>query len=144
MAAVAILLTTSGVALANNGINCSGGSCDGTAKDDTMHGTASPDDIYAGMGDDLVYGMGSKDSLYGWRGDDTLKGGSGDDQLYGGYGDDKLYGGAGNDIINAYDEKHSTAGVEDVINCGPGRDTVYFDKGFDKVDSNCELKKPIK
>jgi hypothetical protein len=33
---------------------------------------------------------------------------------------------------------------EDDIDCGPGRDTVYFDKGFDKLSRNCELKKPIR
>src|SRR5215211_5995880 len=142
LAGLAILLT-SGVALANNNINCSGGSCDGTAKDDTMHGTATPDEMNADAGDDWAIGMGSHDSLYGQRGDDTLKGGHGADQLYGYYGDDKLVGGDGNDTINAHDDNHSTAGVEDVIDCGSGRDIVFFDKGFDKVLDNCEVKKPI-
>jgi Ca2+-binding RTX toxin-like protein len=185
LAGLAILLT-SGVALANNSINCSGGSCDGTEKDDTMHGTATPDDINARRGDDRVYGLGSDDFLYGRRGDDTLQaasdddalygdfgndklkggpdadvlrgdddfeqdknlmgrdrlfGGNGADELYGYYGNDKLVGGEGNDIINAHDEPPSK--WEDVIDCGPGRDTVYFDKGFDKVLDNCEVKKPI-
>ena len=186
LAGLAVLLT-SAVALANDSINCSGGSCDGTAKDDTMHGTADPDEMMAGRGDDWASGMGSDDSLYGQEGNDTLNGrhgadqlygsfgdnklrggpgadvlrgdddfdynrhdgrdrlygGSGDDELYGYYGDDKLVGGDGNDTINAHDVRHPMAGVEDVINCGPGRDTVYFDKGFDKVLSNCEVKKPI-
>src|SRR5829696_6885042 len=124
LAGLAILLT-SGVALANNNINCSGGSCDGTAKDDTMHGTATPDEMNADAGDDWAIGMGSHDSLYGQRGDDTLVGGD------------------GNDTINAHDNNHSTAGVEDVIDCGSGRDIVFFDKGFDKVLDNCEVKKPI-
>jgi Ca2+-binding RTX toxin-like protein len=186
LAGLAVLLT-SGVALAADSINCSGGFCVGTAKDDTMHGTAGPDEMVAGRGDDWESGMGSGDSLHGQEGKDSLKGGhgadqlygsfgddklvgatgddllrgdddfdynrpgggrdrlyggSGDDELYGYYGDDKLVGGEGNDIINAYDVRHPMAGVEDVIDCGPGRDTVYFDKGFDKVLSNCEVKKP--
>ena len=58
------------------------------------------------------------------------------------HGDDKLVGGEGNDIINAHDEPASK--WEDDIDCGPGRDTVYFDKGFDKLRSNCEVKKPIR
>jgi Ca2+-binding RTX toxin-like protein len=184
-----VILLTSGVALANNSINCSGGSCDGTAKDDTMHGTAAPDDINARRGDDGVYGLGSEDFLYGRRGGDTLQagsdddalygdfgndklmggadadvlrgdddfeqhknmigrdrlsGGNGADELYGYYGDDKLVGGEGNDIINAHDEPPSK--WQDYIDCGPGRDTVYFDKGFDKLRRfgiNCEVKKPI-
>jgi Ca2+-binding RTX toxin-like protein len=185
LAGLAILLT-SGVALANNSINCSGGSCDGTAKDDTMHGTATPDEMNARRGDDRMYGLGSDDFLYGRQGDDTLQagidddalygdfgndklrggpgadvlrgdddfeqnknamgrdrlsGGNGADELYGYYGDDKLVGGVGNDIINAHDEPPSK--WEDDIDCGPGRDTVYFDKGFDKLRSNCEVKKPI-
>jgi Ca2+-binding RTX toxin-like protein len=188
LAGLAILLT-SGVALANNNINCSGGSCDGTAKDDTMHGTAVPDEMNARRGDDGVYGLGSEDFLYGRRGGDTLQagsdddalygdfgndklrggagadvlrgdddfeqhknmigrdrlsGGNGADELYGYYGDDKLVGGEGNDIINAHDEPPSK--WEDDIDCGPGRDTVYFDKGFDKFRRfgiNCEVKKPI-
>jgi Ca2+-binding RTX toxin-like protein len=188
LAGLAILLT-SGVALANKPIDCPGGLCDGTAKDDTMHGTADPDDINARRGDDGVYGLGSEDFLYGRRGGDTLQagsdddalygdfgndklrggagadvlrgdddfeqyknmvgrdrlfGGNGADELYGYYGDDKLVGGEGNDIINAHDEPPSK--WEDDIDCGPGRDTVYFDKGFDKLRRfgiNCEVKKPI-
>jgi Ca2+-binding RTX toxin-like protein len=188
LAGLAILLT-SGVALANKPIDCSGGPCDGTEKDDTMHGTAAPDDIDARRGDDGVYGLGSDDFLYGRRGADTLQagsdddalygdfgndklrggagadvlrgdddfeqyknmigrdrlsGGNGADELYGYYGDDKLVGGEGNDIINAHDEPPSK--WEDDIDCGPGRDTVYFDKGFDKLRRfglNCEVKKPI-
>jgi Ca2+-binding RTX toxin-like protein len=188
LAGLAILLT-SGVALANKPIDCSGGLCDGTAKDDTMNGTADPDDINARRGDDGVYGLGSEDFLYGRRGGDTLQagsdddalygdfgndklrggagadvlrgdddfeqyknmvgrdrlfGGNGADELYGYYGDDKLVGGEGNDIINAHDEPPSK--WEDYIDCGPGRDTVYFDKGFDKLRRfgiNCEVKKPI-
>src|SRR5215213_1057044 len=167
LAGLAILLT-SGVALANNSIDCSGGSCDGTAKDDTMHGTATPDDMNARRGDDGMYGLGSDDFLYGEQGADTLQAGIDDDALYGDFGNDKLrggpgadvlrgdddfeqnknaiggdklVGGEGNDIINAHDEPPSK--WEDVIDCGPGRDTVYFDKGFDKLRSNCEVKKPI-
>jgi Ca2+-binding RTX toxin-like protein len=186
LAGLAILLT-SGVALANKSIDCLGGSCEGTAKDDTMHGTATPDDMNARRGDDGMYGLGSDDFLYGQRGADTLQaggeddalygdfgndklrggpgadvlrgdddfeqnknamgrdrlsGGNGADELYGYYGDDKLVGGEGNDIINAHDEPPSK--WEDDIDCGPGRDTVYFDKGFDKISRNCEVKKPIR
>ena len=74
-------------------------------------------------------------------GRDRLSGGNGADELYGYYSDDKLVGGEGNDIINAHDEPPSK--WEDDIDCGPGRDTVYFNKGFDKLRRNCEVKKPI-
>src|SRR5215203_768786 len=132
-----VILLSSGVALANNSINCSGGSCDGTAKNDTMHGTATPDDMNARRGDDRMYGLGSDDFLYGRQGADTLQAGIDDDALYGDFGNDKLRGGPGDDIINAHDEPPSK--WRDVIDCGPGRDTVYFDKGFDKLRRNCEV-----
>src|SRR5215217_5857534 len=135
-----VILLSSGLALANKPIDCSGGPCQGTAKNDTMHGTAAPDDINARRGDDGMYGLGSDDFLYGGQGADTLQAGIDDDALYGDFGADKLVGGEGNDIINAHDEPPSK--WEDIIDCGPGRDTVYFDKGFDKLRRNCEVKKP--
>jgi Ca2+-binding RTX toxin-like protein len=182
-----VIVLSSGLALANKPIDCSGGPCRGTAKNDTMHGTAATDEINARRGDDGMYGLGSDDFLYGGQGADTLQagidddalygdfgndklrggagadvlrgdddfeqnknamgrdrlsGGNGADELYGYYGEDKLVGGEGNDIINAHDEPPSK--WEDDIDCGPGRDTVYFDKGFDKLSSNCEVKKPIR
>ena len=38
-----VILLSSGLALANKPIDCSGGPCQGTAKNDTMHGTATPE-----------------------------------------------------------------------------------------------------
>ncbi len=57
---------------------------------------------------------------------DTLKGTS---------GADTIKAGDGADYIEAND------GYKDIIDCGRGDDTVYFDKGKD-VLSNCEHKFP--
>jgi Ca2+-binding RTX toxin-like protein len=60
----------------------------------------------------------------------VLDGGAGNDRLDGGDGRDVFAGGEGNDTIFAID------GLSERIDCGPGRDTVYFDPNDTFVD--CE------
>jgi hypothetical protein len=69
----------------------------------------------------------------GTKNAETLTGTSGNDHITGAEGNDTLIGKAGNDTIYAND------GVKDKIDCGPGRDIVYFDPGLDTL-ANCEMK----
>ena len=75
----------------------------GTDRDEALFGTAYTDTIRAKGGDDEVYGF------------------RGSDRLYGGSGNDRVYGGRGDDVIHVND------GQRDFVDCGPGRDEVYFD-----------------
>jgi len=54
---------------------------------------------------------------------------------------DSLYGGRGDDTINSVQRNSGTgaAVTEEVIDCGAGTDTVYYDKGKDEV-KNCEIR----
>ena len=107
-----LLLLSSAVALAAiNSIECPGGECLGTEGDDSMNGT----DAY-----DQMYGLGGNDNMFGH------------------FGNDKIYGGDGNDFIFAYDRLAVTTGA-DVVDCGPGKDTVHYDKEVDKL-RGCEIK----
>jgi Ca2+-binding RTX toxin-like protein len=137
-----------------------------TPNIDFMFGKVDNDTLYGLGGDDRLYADGTlveaSDGSYRhpgiWKhaGDDILYGGPGDDYLFGYNGDDKLKGGPGNDKISALDSGRSKAGTDhisgflgndsitahdgfaDVIDCGPGKDFVYFDKGLDRVKGNCE------
>ena len=130
-----VILLSSGLALANKPIDCSGGPCQGTAKNDTMHGTAAPDEINARRGDDGMYGLGSDDFLYGQRGADTLQAGGEDDALYGDFGNDKLRGGLGADVLRGDDdfEQNKNAIGRDRLSGGNGADELYGYYGDDKL-----------
>ena len=52
-----------------------------------------------------------------------VAGHEGDDQLNGGFDADVLAGGDGNDRLIA------RAGGRDVVDCGPGQDLAYVDRG---------------
>jgi hypothetical protein len=55
---------------------------------------------------------------------------------------DVLHGNAGDDTVNA--AQKSARGVrvtKEIIDCGPGRDTVYFDRGKDVVAKDCEIRR---
>jgi Ca2+-binding RTX toxin-like protein len=158
-----------GVAWAANTIHCPGvtstdgdGYCEGTDRNDVMYGTKGKDEMYAWRGADTMYGRGGRDALYGKEGPDVAHGGPGNDYLgsdcdvdaycgedekHGGPGDDhivgnlrseKHFGGRGNDLIVDADSGR----YPDVIRCGPGRDEVLYNKGFDKVAEDCEILKP--
>ena len=136
----------------------------GTDGRDTLAGTRGADYIRGmGGGDDLKGGAGN-DRLYGdsqdnasLDGDDVLVGGAGDDWLDGNGGTDQLFGGDGNDLIDSRDfvNFHHPAGLDtvaagaghdtveardgfkDEIDCGRGRDVVFYDRDLD-VLTNCE------
>ena len=94
----------------------------GGTGDDNIRGTNRADALSGGTGDDVLRGLG---------GPDTLSGGPGEDDIYGGSGRDNISGGTGKDFINDGND-----GVKDVIDCGPGTDTVVADRVDDLED--CE------
>jgi secreted trypsin-like serine protease len=76
----------------------------------------------SGDGGDRLFGDSGNDRLFGSGRADRLSGGSGNDRLVGGRGRDVLSGAGGRDLINSRD------GARDIVNCGPGRDTVRRDR----------------
>ncbi len=106
----------------------------GSRRADLLVGTGAAEIIRALRGADRVRARGGDDVAFGGRGRDLVRGGSGDDTLHGGAGRDDLRGGSGDDTINARD------GARDVVRCGPGLDTVLFDRDLDQVDgASCEI-----
>ena len=138
----------------------------GTRADNQMFGEAGNDTMVGRGGADYLRGDEGADTLYGkvgdeqflWGGgfdaggnyddtsDDVVYGGGGDDFIVGGFakgGVDHLYGGKGDDTIDAA-QKNSDTGVavtKEIIDCGPGKDTVYYDKGTDDI-KHCEIRSP--
>jgi Ca2+-binding RTX toxin-like protein len=120
----------------------------GNKGDDLMDGGSGADYVYGGPGDDrdsnMVEGLwggvdSAGDHVYGGVGNDYLVGGG-----YSGKGVDRLFGGKGDDVINA-SQRMSPVPVgisQEIIDCGAGTDTVYFDKGLDSV-TNCEVRHPF-
>lgn len=102
---------------------------DGGAGDDSLFGQGGNDTIDGGLGDDLIHGGsgvdfirggGGADTLYGGEGtEETVRGGAGDDILHSG-GEGHYYGDKGNDMFYA----GTTAGVNEVLDGGKGRDTL--------------------
>jgi Ca2+-binding RTX toxin-like protein len=85
-----------------------------------------------GDGDDHIRNTTSLPShIQGNAGNDVIEGGAGDDVLLGEAGVDQIYGGAGNDTIN------TRGGLADLVDCGPGTDTLLSD-AFDHVNATCE------
>lgn len=118
-------------------INCTGsGPCVGTARHDLMRGGTGDD----GMdGNDRMLGGTGQDMLKGRDDADTINGDDGDDRAKGG-GRDTVNGGAGDDIIRGGSHGGTNDGVH-ALDCGGGRDTVYFVQGQDTV-TNCEIFNP--
>jgi hypothetical protein len=104
---------------------------EGTKRRDRLNGTSSSDRIRGGRGSDRIKGRRGGDCLVGGRGRDRIRGGRGDDFIRGGAGRDRIRGGAGDDVVRA------RRGGHDMINCGPGRDTVYTGR-IDRV-RHCEV-----
>jgi hypothetical protein len=104
-------------------------------------------------GNDKVYGGGGRDMLYGFGGSDMLVGGGKADYIFAAEfrtrmgrpyvvrsenpGMDFVKGGLGGDHIESKD------GHRDIIDCGGGKDAVWFDEGLDIVSPNCELRNII-
>jgi Ca2+-binding RTX toxin-like protein len=102
-------------------------------------GSAGADKLLGGEGSDLLRGLGGRDQLSGGPGDDCLHGGADRDRLHGGQGDDLLAGGRERDRVQAGqgdDVVHARHGRADLVDCGPGDDTVTV--GRKDITRNCE------
>jgi Ca2+-binding RTX toxin-like protein len=121
--------------------------------DDFVVGYDGDDLVYGGEGSDTLYGKGGADTISGEAGSDyisghwgrnTLHGGGGGDTISGDYGEDRIYGGEGDDTIEAGSVYRASVsepdGYRDLVDCGPGTDTVSYERDVDRVESNCEYK----
>ncbi len=134
----------------------------GRGADDVLYGGDGSDFMYGGyvrfgeMFEERRLAPDGQDKLFGGKGNDCLFGGTGNDILYGGdghdmivllcfdfvsdFGNDIMYGGRGNDDITALEaELPGGKQQRDIVFCGPGQDTVYYQKGVDMV-FDCERK----
>ena len=106
----------------------------GTTGPDVFRGTVGGDRLLGGQGNDNLSGGDGRDCIFGEGGDDVLKGGSGNDQLEGGSGDDLLTDGTGSDLVSGgfgndtieINGAPRTRGMEDLVSCGPGSDSLRF------------------
>ena len=117
----------------------------------TIYGGQGDDQVeHAASGDDKVYGEAGGDLPRGDRGADDVYGGADDDRLDGGTGTDSLYGGGGDDNVRPGGDwrgapyRFRPGRRKDTVNCGPGEDTVKYEKGIDKVAKTCETKQPYR
>ena len=98
------------------------------------------------IGNDKLFGAAGLDLFYGGTGDDHPQGGRGKAIIDGGEGKDQVRAGGGNDRIDTgYFERLGFRigdGVVDTVDCGFGTDTVYYEKGRNKLSSDCENKIP--
>ena len=138
-AAVALLITA-GTALAATR-SCDGGRCTGTQKDDEITGSAGEDIILGEGGNDTVFGLEGNDGIKGGTGDDEVYGEDGNDKVKGSQGRDKVSGGPGDDVVRGGTHGKTNDGVRDVLDCGPGMDTVYYVRGQDEI-KDCEILNP--
>jgi Ca2+-binding RTX toxin-like protein len=160
------VMMLSGIALAAT-ISCgaisSEGHCYGTRRADTMTGNAERNNMSGKRGGDEMSALKGPDAIWGGIGDDRMFAGPGSDYVGDNKGSNLLSGGPGGDYLNAYhppdskpapafnvdrikggpggDSIDATDGRKDLVNCGPGRDSVYFDRRLDEVE-NCERLNP--
>ena len=137
---VAIALLLAGGAVLAKDFSCAtpiDNPCVGTKKADTIIGTA---------GDDVINGRGGNDTIAGdpfiSSGDDLIRGGAGNDDIsdpFIGNDVDTIFGGKGDDTINVR-EGADFSDNPDVVDCGPGTDTVFVDPGDTRL--NCEILNP--
>lgn len=126
-----------------------------------LRGGEGDDRVYGGPGRELyVAGDAGDDTLNGGPGGDTLQGGAGEDRLFGGGdrglddlsggpGPDRLSGGAGDDFRLSTGKVRRGGdlvpdGARDFVDCGPGTDTVRYERGVDVVAADCERKTPYR
>jgi len=103
-----------------------------TAESGSASGQASGATVTGTAGNDQLTGTAGSDRLDGGNGDDRIRGGGGNDRITGGPGKDTIFGGPGDDKIFVRD------GARDVVDCGPGHDTVEADH-LDMIARNCEI-----
>lgn len=129
-------------------VNARGGDGDfsiGGGGEDKVRGQAGSDVAIGGSisGDfstgDLKFADGQDDVVRGGDGDDTTVAGG-----FGRGGRDRLYGGEGDDTMFAAQRGFPFRGDvrinKEIVDCGPGEDTAYIDRGVDEVKDNCETK----
>jgi Ca2+-binding RTX toxin-like protein len=114
----------------------------GGSAGDTLVGTSARNLLDGNGGNDDIFGGGNVDTLLGGPGQDFLQGDAGADNMQGEDGNDVLVGdplardnfngGAGADEIVG-----NTDGRAELVNCGPGTDTVEANDEDNFVD--CEL-----
>jgi Ca2+-binding RTX toxin-like protein len=115
---------------------------------DTLYGGDGHDDLNGKVGNDKIYGGADPDWLGGQEDDDFIHGGTEKDTIGGDDGADDIRGGAGADTIHTggsngdYGTVRYVDGDIDIVDCGSASDTVYFEKGVDKINRNCEKKFP--
>lgn len=110
-------------------------SYEGSEASDYLVGGAGADTILGNSGHDVLIGNWGNDSLFGGMGSDTLLGGEGTDTLFDYSGSDFFDFGNGNDTLNA-----STFGLDDTIDGGGGRDTIYIGNFSWSIDASSEWK----
>jgi Ca2+-binding RTX toxin-like protein len=101
---------------------------DGGAGDDHLDGGSGAETIHGGPGADAIAGRGGGDLLDGDDGNDTLSGDgttNGNEGLGG--GDDQLHGGAGDDVLTGDAVNGGAVVGHDLLDGGPGTDTVKDD-----------------
>jgi len=125
------------------------GKCfDGTDGPDHTVGTRYGDLIITNSGDDVIRAGDGENVIESLWGNDDIRSGSGPDEVWAGDGNDTIRTGAGSDFIvpgpghdtvdagKGADHIWANDGQRDVIDCGPGDDTVVADR-ID-VLRNCE------
>jgi Ca2+-binding RTX toxin-like protein len=100
-------------------------------------------------GNDKVYG-GGRDMLYGFGGSDVLVGGGNADYIFAAEFRTRMARpyvvrseNPGMDFVKGGDHIESKDGRMDIIDCGGGKDAVWFDEGLDIVSPDCELRNVI-
>jgi Ca2+-binding RTX toxin-like protein len=129
-------------------VNALGGNGDfsiGGSGEDMVRGQAGQDQVIGGS---VAGNFETGDLKFADSQDDVVRGGDGDDPtVAGGFGrggHDRLYGGEGDDTMYAAQRRFPFRGNvqvnKEVVDCGPGEDTAYIDRGVDEVKDNCEKK----
>jgi Ca2+-binding RTX toxin-like protein len=116
----------------------------GGPGDDLIDGGRAGDRLEGDEGNDTIKGDAGRDHLHAHEGNDRLDGGSDGDTLDGGPGNDDLIGGSAPDVIHAGfgdDVIRAADDSADIVECGPGKDTVYVEADAPSRDalSDCEL-----
>jgi Ca2+-binding RTX toxin-like protein len=128
---------------------------------DSLYGSGGRDHLSGGTGSDKVYGGTDGDSLSGGpafrsapliysppppeldSSDDYIYGGPGGDGLDPGWvsgGVDHLYGEDGDYrfYVNQLYRSGDPTVTKEIVDCGSGDDSVYYDEGVNDVNNNCE------
>jgi Ca2+-binding RTX toxin-like protein len=132
----------------NDVVNAQGGDGDfsiGGGGEDKVRGQAGSDDV---IGGNITGNFETGELRFADNSDDVVRGGEGNDTtVAGGFGrggKDRLYGEEGNDTMYAAQRGFPFEGDvrvnKEVVDCGRGEDTAYYDRRVDEVKDNCETK----